>query len=287
MSIFRRLSNLFHRMKVEREIDAELRAHLEMRAEDNIAAGMSAQAARRDAQIRFGNAVVMKERVTAMDASLAVANTWSDVRFGFRQLRRFPVFALTAILTLALGIGATTAIFSVTNAVLLRSLPLPHPQQLYYLHVPTGQPYGASNTGNDDTSFSRPTFEYLRQDRRAFSEVMAFVPLSNDKVAVRAGDTPSEASGEMVSGNFFSGLGVPMRLGSGFNLENERRHTPVVVLSYAYWTKLFARNPGVLGQAIYIKGIPFTIVGLQARDLPVSRQGSSRTSGFRCKAVLS
>jgi predicted permease len=262
MSIFRRVSNLFSRMKVEREIDAELRAHLEMRTEDNIAAGMSAQAARRDAQIRFGNAVVMKERVTAMDASLAVANTWSDVRFGFRQLRRFPVFALTAILTLALGIGATTAIFSVTNAVLLRSLPLPHPQQLYYLHVPGGQPYGASNTGNDDTSFSRPTFEYLRQDRRAFSEVMAFVPLSNDKVAVRAGDTPSEASGEMVSGNFFSGLGVPMRLGSGFGLEDERRHTPVVVLSFAYWTKLFARNPEVLGQAIYIKGTPFTIVGI-------------------------
>jgi predicted permease len=264
MSIFRRVSNLLHRMKVEREIDAELRAHLEMRTEDNIAAGMSAQAARRDARIRFGNTVVMKERVTAMDASLAVANTWSDVRFGFRQLRRFPVFALTAILTLALGIGATTAIFSVTNAVLLRSLPLPHPQQLFYLHVPTGQPYGASNTGNDDTSFSRPTFEYLRQDRRAFSEVMAFVPLSNDKVAVRTGDTPSEATGEMVSGNFFPGLGVPMRLGSGFNLEDERRHTPVIVLSFAYWTKLFARNPGVLGQAIYIKGIPFTILGIAA-----------------------
>ena len=264
MSIFRRVSNLFHRMKVEREIDAELRAHLEMRTEDNIAAGMSAQAARRDAQIRFGNPVVMKERVTAMDASLAFANTWSDVRFGFRQLRRFPVFALTAILTLALGIGATTAIFSVTNAVLLRSLPLPHPQQLYYLHVPTGQPYGASNTGNDDTSFSRPTFEYLRQDHRAFSEVMAFVPLSNDKVAVRARGIPSEGSGEMVSGNFFSGLGVPMRLGSGFNLEDEQRHTPLVVLSFAYWTKLFSRDPGALGRAIYIKGIPFGILGVTA-----------------------
>jgi predicted permease len=249
---------------VEREIDAELRAHLEMRTEDNIAAGMSAQAARRDAQIRFGNAAVMKERVTAMDASLAFANTWSDVRFGFRQLRRFPVFALTAILTLALGIGATTAIFSVTNAVLLRSLPLPHPQQLYYLHVPTGQPYGASNTGNDDTSFSRPTFEYLRQDHRAFSEVMAFVPLSNDKVAVRARGIPSEGSGEMVSGNFFSGLGVPMRLGSGFNLEDEQRHTPLVVLSFAYWTKLFSRDPGALGRAIYIKGIPFGILGVTA-----------------------
>jgi hypothetical protein len=264
VSIFRRFSNLFFRSKVECEIDAELRAHIEMRTEDNIAAGMSVEAARRDARIRFGNTAVMKEQVTAMDASLAVANAWSDVRFGFRQLRRFPGFALSAIVTLALGIGATTAIFSVTNAVLLRWLPLPHPQQLYYLHLPIGHPsgYGASQTGDDATSFSRPTFEYLRQDHRAFSEVMAFVPLSTDKVAVRAGGTPSEASGEMVSGEFFSGLGVKMRLGSGFNLEDERRHTPVVVLSFAYWTKLFSRNPGVLGQAIYIKGIPFAILGV-------------------------
>jgi predicted permease len=264
MSIFRRFSNLFVRSRVEREIDAELRAHIEMRTEDNIAAGMSAEAARRDARIRFGNAAVMKEQVTAMDASLVVANTWSDVRFGFRQLRRFPVFALTAILTLALGIGATTGIFSVMNAVLLRWLPLPKPQQLFYLHVPAGQPYGASNTGDSETSFSRPTFEYLRQDRRAFSEVMAFVPLSNDKVDVRVGDAPAQASGEMVSGNFFSGLGVPMRLGSGFNLEDERRHTPVVVLSFVYWTKLFSRDPGVLGRTIYIKGIPFAVFGVTA-----------------------
>jgi len=265
MSIFRRFSNLFVRSRVEREIDAELRAQIEMRTEDNIAAGISAEAARRDARIRFGNAAAMKEQVTAMDASPAVANSWSDARYAVRQLRRFPVFALIAILTLALGIGATTGIFSVMNAVLLRWLPLPKPQQLFYVHVPTGHPYGATSTGdNDDTSFSLPVFEALRQDHRAFSEVMAFVPLSNDKVDVRVGDAPAQASGEMVSGNFFSGLGVPMRLGSGFNLADERRHMPVVVLSFAYWTKLFSRDPGVLGRTIYIKGIPFAVFGVTA-----------------------
>ena len=262
MSIFRRISNLFLRSKMEREIDAELRAHLEMRAEDNIEAGMSAEEARRDARIRFGNAVAMKEQVTAMDASLALANTWSDVRYGFRQLRKFPVFAITAIVTLALGIGATTAIFSVMNAVLLRWLPLPKPQQLYYLHVPDGQPYGASNTGDSETSFSRPTFEYLRQDHRAFSEVMAFAPLGVDKVAVRKDDVSEEARGEMVSGNFFSGLGVRMLLGDGFKIEDEQHHSPLVVLSLDYWTHLYSRNPGILGQAIYIKGIPFSIIGI-------------------------
>ncbi|HEX6495548.1 MAG TPA: ABC transporter permease, partial [Acidobacteriaceae bacterium] len=215
-----------------------------------------------DARIRFGNAVAMKEQVTAMDASLAVANTWSDVRYGVRQLRRFPVFALTAIVTLALGIGATTAIFSVMNAVLLRWLPLPHPQQLYYLHVPDGQPYGASNTGDSETSFSWPSFEYLRGDRRAFSEVMAFVPLNNDKVGVRAGGTVLQASGDMVSGNFFSGLGVRMALGRGFQMKDEQRHSPSVVLSYGFWKRQYGGNPAVVGQAIYIKGIPFAIIGI-------------------------
>ncbi|HEX4581147.1 MAG TPA: ABC transporter permease [Acidobacteriaceae bacterium] len=277
MLIFRRFANLFARSRVEREIDAELRSHIDMRMEDNIAAGMSAEEARRDARIRFGNAAVMKERVTAMDASLAVANTWSDVRYGFRQLRRYPVFAITAIVTLALGIGATTAIFSVMNAVLLRWMPLPHPQELYYLHLPIGHPsgYGASQTGDDATSFSRPTFEYLRQDLRAFSEVMAFIPLSNDKVAVRKGDMPEEANGEMVSGNFFSGLGVRMRLGSGFKMEDEQHHAPLVVLSFAYWTHLYSRDPGVLGQALYIKGIPFAILGIAPEGFSGVEAGQS------------
>jgi hypothetical protein len=268
MSIFRRFANLFHRSKVEREIDAELRARLEMRVEDNVAAEMSAEEAR-----RFGNAAVLKERVTAIDAALAVENIGSDIRYAFRQNRRSPVFALTAILTLALGIGA--AIFSVMNAVLLRWLPLPRPQQLYYLHVPDGHPYGASNTGDDTTSFSRPTFEYLRQDRRAFSDVMAFVPLSNDKVAVRKGDAPEEANGEMVSGNFFSGLGVKMQMGDGFKMEDEQRHAPVVVLSLDYWTHLYSRDPGILGQPLYIKGIPFAVIGVTAEGFSGVEAGQS------------
>lgn len=186
-----------------------------------------------------------------------------DLRYALRQLRNSPGFALTAILTLALGIGANTAIFSVMNAVLLRGLPVPDPQQLVYLHVPNGQPPGAGNTGNDETSFSEPVFEQLRQDHRAFSDLIAFVPLSiSGKAAVRFGDTPEEAEGDMVSGNFFSGLGVQPVRGRGFTPQDEKNHAPVAVLSYPYWTRRFARNPGVLGQTIYVKGVPFTIVGI-------------------------
>src|SRR5215469_5451532 len=118
----------------------------------------------------------------------------NDLRYALRQLRNSPIFSFTAVLTLALGIGANTAIFSVMNSVLLRGLPVPDPQELVYLHVLPNQPSGASNTGNSDSSFSEPVFEQLRLDHRAFAEVMAFVPLSlSGKTAVRFGDTPEEA----------------------------------------------------------------------------------------------
>jgi len=185
-----------------------------------------------------------------------------ELRYAVRQLYNSPGFALTVVLTLALGIGANSAIFSVMNAVLLRGLPVPNPQELVYLHVPTGQPDGASNTGNSSTSFSEPVFENLRQDHYAFADLIAFVPLAIGKVAVRFGDTPEEAEGDMVSGNFFSGLGISLARGRAFTLEDEKAHSQLVVLSYSYWTRRFARNPSVLGQTFFIKGIAFTITGI-------------------------
>src|SRR4029077_14336383 len=145
----------------------------------------------------------------------------NEFRYAARQLYNSPWFTMTVILTLALGIGANTAIFSVMNAVLLRGLPVPDPQELVYLHVPSGQPNGASNTGNSSTSFSEPVFEDLRQDHHAFAELIAFVPLAIGKVAVRIGDVPQEAQGDMVSGNFFTGLGVSLARGHAFTLQDE------------------------------------------------------------------
>src|SRR5580765_4759574 len=185
-----------------------------------------------------------------------------EFRYAFRQLLHSPWFTLTVVLTLALGIGANTAVFSVMNAVLLKGLPVPNPQELVYLHVPSGQPDGASNTGDSTTSFSEPVFEDLRQDHRAFADLIAFVPLAIGKVAVRFGDMPEEVEGDMVSGNFFSGLAVSLARGRGFTLEEERGHSQVAVISYSYWTRRFSRNPSILGQNIYIKGNAFTIIGV-------------------------
>ena len=184
-----------------------------------------------------------------------------ELRHTFRRLAKSPVFTAVAVLTIALGIGANTAIFSVMNAVLLRSLPIPNPQQLVYFHL-KNQPLSTSQTGYGDMSMSIPVFEAMRTRRDVFEEVIGFAPLAFEKVAVRVGREPEEVLGEMVSGNFFSGLGVQPGLGRGFTLRDESAHAPVAVLNYAWWIGRFAGDKDILGKTIYVKGVPFTIVGV-------------------------
>jgi predicted permease len=189
-----------------------------------------------------------------------------DIRFGLRQLGKSPGFAITAILTLALGIGANTAVFSALNALLLRMLPVRDPQQLYTVLLMNGgtQPPNTSGTGHGNTSFSFPVFQALRGQSRVFSDLIAHVPLSSGKVPVRYGNTPTTKAGVEVSGNYFSGLGVPLVRGAAFAESDERDHSAKVVLSYGFWTEAFSRDPGAIGQTLYIKGVPFTIVGVTA-----------------------
>ena len=188
-----------------------------------------------------------------------------DLKYGLRQLGRSPGFTTVAVLTLALGIGANTAIFSVINAVLLRYLPVPNPQQLVYLHT-DGFPSGASETGNSINTFNMPSFEQFRTQHRVFQSLAAFVPLAFGKVPVRSGEQPETASVDMVSGNFFSGLGVRLARGRAFTPQDETAHTQTAVLNYNYWTRRFARNPSVIGETIYIKSMPFTVIGIAAQD---------------------
>jgi predicted permease len=200
----------------------------------------------------------------------------NDLRYSVRQVRKSPGFALTALLTLALGIGANTAVFSVMNAVLLRSLPVPEPNRVDNLRV-AGRPYGTSNTGDDATSFSYPIFEQLRQRHDVFSDLIADAPLAVGKVSIRYGAEPELAAGELVSGNFFSGLGVAMARGRRFALEEETRHAPVAVLSYDFWTRRFARDPGVIGQTMYVKGVAITIIGVSAQGFTGLERGTGDT----------
>src|SRR5271169_4724529 len=200
----------------------------------------------------------------------------NDVRYAARQVRKSPGFALTAILTLALGIGANTAVFSVMNAVLLRSLPVPESNRVYNLRV-AGRPIGTSNTGDDETSFAYPMFEQLRHRRDVFSELIATAPLAVGKVSIRYGSEPELAAGEVVSGNFFSGLGEQILLGRGLTLEDETGHAPVAVLSYDFWTRRFSRDREVIGQAMYVKGVPVSIIGVSAPDFTGLERGTGDT----------
>jgi predicted permease len=188
-----------------------------------------------------------------------------DFRFALRQLHRTPVFAAVTIATLALGIGANTAVFSVMNAVVLRWLPVADPERLVFLHT-TGQPSRSSQTGHDDTSLTLPIYEQLRSESSIFSDLIAFVPLDINRTAIRYGADPETARADMVTGNFFSGLGVRMARGRAFTADDERQHTQTAVLGYGFWTRRFARNPAIVGDTLFVKGVPFTVIGVAAPE---------------------
>jgi predicted permease len=269
MSLLRNLGSglrsIFRKEQVNRELDEELGEYLEMAADEKMKRGMSRQDALRAVRLERGSLDGAKEIVRSGGWESVVDALWRDLLFAARMLRKSPGFTLVAMLTLALGIGGNTAVFSVMNTVLLRYLPLPNPQQLVFLRLPNGPPDGVSTTGDDDRSFSYPVFEALRKEHAVFSDLMAYVPLAVDKVAVRIGEDPEEAEGDMVSGNFFSGLGVSFTRGRGFTLEDETAHASIAVLSYSYWTTRFGRSPSAIGQTINVKGVPFTVIGVTAQ----------------------
>src|SRR5580700_788789 len=259
------LRSLFRKEQVSQELGEELNDFLEKAAEEKMKKGMSHKEALRAVRLEQGSLEVTKELVRSAGWESFVETCWQDLRFAARMLRKSPGFTLVAMLTLALGIGGNTAVFSVMNTVLLRHLPLPNPQQLLFLRLPNGPPDGVGTSGDDDKSFSYPVFEALRKEHAVFSDLMAYAPLAVDKVAVRIGEDPEEAEGDMVSGNFFSGLGVSFTRGHGFALEDETAHASVLVLSYSYWTTRFGRSPSAIGQTIYVKGVSFTVIGVTAQ----------------------
>jgi predicted permease len=202
-----------------------------------------------------------------------VAIRLNYLQYALRQLRKAPGFTLVCTLTLALGIGANTAVFSVMNAVLLKSLPVADPDRVVYLNT-SGAPKRTGTVDSHET-FSYPVYDALRQQHRGLEQVMAYVPLSNGKVAVRYQAQPEEAEGDMVSGNFFSGLGVRLARGRGFTEQDETSRAPIAVISYNYWTRRFSRSPDVLGKTLYVNGIPMTIVGIAAEGFEGADAGNS------------
>jgi predicted permease len=274
MSLLRRVLNLLSRSAIEREIDVELRSHIEMRVEDNIAAGMSPQEARRDALLRFGNPAVIKERATAADAALHLESIWTDTRYALRRLGKSPGFAATAVLTLGLGIGASTAIFSVANAVLLRPLPYPDPGRL----VIAGLELRKRNVR--DLPFSSADFIDLREGTKAFFKDLAGV-FTGPALVPRGDGTSEQIHWAVVTTNFFRVTGAKLTLGRDFAAEDGIPQPPppppgahgqpavplpaMAILSHEYFERRYGGNADVLGQTMRTTGGPgLVIVGVLA-----------------------
>ena len=229
MPLLRRVVNLFSRSRVDRAIDAEIQSHIELRIEDNLAAGMSAAEARRDALLRFGNPAITRERVASADMALSLEIVWSDLRYAARQLRQSPGFVLAAVLTLALAIGSNAVVFSVMNAFILRPLNVPQAESLYALQ------HGNEASGAE----SYPNYLDLRDRNRSFDGLVAF---NVSGAGLDTGGNPSSAYIEEASGNYFEALGLQPYLGHFFHAADEHgaNSAPYIVLTYACWHTPFS-----------------------------------------------
>jgi predicted permease len=254
MALLRRIANLFRGHKLRREIEAELRSHTEMRIEDNIAAGMSPEKARRDARLRFGNVAVTSERVTAADTVLHVESFARDLRFGVRQLRRSPGFALTAILTLALGVAANVVVFGVLSALLLRPLNVAGADSLFQV---VQQPEGYR-------SQSYPDYVDFRARNKGFRDLLAY---RLNMLAFSARAAAEKRWMYEVSGNYFDMLKVQPQLGRVLHESDEHgpNSAPYIVLSDAFWRSRFHADPHVVGTTVNLNKHPFTIIGVAAQ----------------------
>jgi putative ABC transport system permease protein len=261
---FRRLTsllrNLLHGERKERELDEEVRAHELLLADEKIRAGMNSEEAHRQARLELGGLEQLKEQVREVRAGHVLGTFLQDVRFGLRMLRRSPGFATTAVLTLVLGIGANTAIFSVVNGVLLRSLPFQDAQRLVMVWN-----RGAAAAGGDRTPLAVADLLDWRAQNRSFIEIAAFETTSYN---LTGGDLPEQIRAAQVTSNFFSVLGVQPRLGRTFFPDEDRAGAPcVALLSDGLWRRRFAADPKVAGNTLNLDGRPCTIIGVAPAHL--------------------
>ena len=274
--------SLRHRAQFESELDDEMRFHVEARADDLIRSGLSRSEAVRRARVEFGCVEAHQDGVRESRHVNWFEDLAQDLRFGARMLRKSPGFTAVAILTLALGIGANTAIFSLINAVALRSLPVANPEQLVLLewtahrqpHATSFSRYGgcpadapgSSSSSVTGCSVSYPMFEQIRSARDIFSGVFCFTRMVT---WLKVDDHPGEIWGMNVSGDFFSTLGARAATGRLIEPSDDIPGAmPVIVMSYRYWQAELGADSTVVGKTALINGQPVRIVGITDRSFP-------------------
>src|SRR5678816_3958455 len=281
--------------KSKRDVEREIALHLELRAKEFEAQGMSPEAARAAAREAFGDELEVESEVKELhdrNFKRQRSREWmdelrQDLRVGLRMLRRSPAFAIVAVLTLAVGIGANTAIFSVLRSVLLRPLPYSHPEQLVQIwtdHRALGRA--------EPEWLTPPDYIDVRDGNHTFSSMAAYYGWGPDITGI--GD-PESLGGMMVSGNYFSLLETSPALGRLFSpADDDAAAPPVVVLSHAFWTRRFGSDRSVIGKIVTLSGNPWTVVGVLPPDFraPISsvtpdvfrtiRRPSNSTCGRGC-----
>jgi predicted permease len=257
------------------ELDADIREHIEREAQDNIERGMSPEDARYAALRKFGNVMRVKENTREVWTVVWLEELAQDIRYGLRMLRNSPGFAAVAILTLALGIGANTAIFSLVDAVMLKPLPVENPSQLVLLqwgarnapnihgYMTSGdcpmnlRPGAANPTG---CSFSEPMFHEIAQTN-LFSATAAFA--NSGRLNLTGNGPATVINGQLISGDFFRAMGLKAAVGRLLDAADDAPSAaPVAVLNYGYWLSAFGGSREVVGHTIELNNVPFTIVGV-------------------------
>jgi predicted permease len=268
----RRLAVLFYRDSFDRDLAEEMQIHLEMQAEeackDGVEAGEAAQAARR----RFGNVTLLREQSREAWGWGTVDCLAQDVRYAFRTFRNSAGFVLVAIVSLALGIGANTAMFTVVNAVLLRHLPVPDPQQLVILNASAESPFGDLKKKNSSDRLDSATGRQIYNTfplaaigafRTAVADVVdtfAFFSPGEVGVSGSAGGRPARLT--LVSGNFFQVIGVNLALGRGLLEHDDQAGSAAIVITHSFWESSLERDPAILGKVLRLNGVPMTVVGV-------------------------
>ena len=251
-----RLKTLLHRNRSARQLDDEIQFHLEQQVAENISAGMGQQEACYAATRSFGNPTILKEETRDTWGWIWLDQVGQDLRYGLRTLRNSPNFTAVAVLTLALGIGANTAIFSLLDGLVLRDLSVPHPEQLVH--------FGAHVPGDDYAALSLPMFQELSRSQKVFSATFAW--WGDVVFNVEMDGTLARADVWGVDNNFYPELGAVPEIGRFFDSEDENLSATaaaqVAVLSYGFWQSHYGGARDIIGKTLKIEGIPFTIIGV-------------------------
>jgi putative ABC transport system permease protein len=259
--LFHRLRAQLRRGKIERELDRELQFHLEMETAENVRRGMSEEEARRAARLSFGGVERTKEDYRDIARFRRLEDLWQDLRYGARMLLKNPGFTLVAVVALALGIGANTAIFSVVNTVLIKPLPYYDPQRLVWV---------SEVMRHGDEIYGAADYLHWREQSKTFDHLVAFAPGS---IYLTGRGDPEQLDSVRATANLFPALGVSPQLGRAFTPEEDRPGVaPVVILSHAFWQRRFGGDPAIIGQSLTLDGISRQVIGVMPSSFKFIRK---------------